>query len=164
MYGAALLLTGPPQRSGPLDRRGTALARERCLLGRRNGTRGLFRVSQKLGRVKMHKTEVRILFSTLSLAALFLLLLSPTGPAWASPVTEAEKGNVVRLPKDAYEVQEPLLYQVQRGDDLHWLAAKFYGDARQWVKIYEANRSAIANPNRLQIGQTLTIPAHVTAR
>jgi len=112
----------------------------------------------------MHKTGLRILFPTLSLAALFLLLSSLAGPAWSSPITETEKGNVVRLPEGAYEVKEPLLYQVQRGDDLHWLAAKFYGDARQWVKIYEANRSALANPNRLQIGQTLTIPAHVPAR
>ncbi len=112
----------------------------------------------------MEKTGLRTLLAAGALVALLPLLLFPAGPACSSPVTEAEKGSIVRLPENAYEVKEPLLYQVQRGDDLHWLAAKFYGDARQWVKIYEANRTAIANPNRLQIGQTLTIPAHAPAR
>lgn len=112
----------------------------------------------------MKKTGLRILLATGALGALLFFSLFPAGPACSSPVTEAEKGSVVRLPENAYEVREPLLYQVQRGDDLHWLAAKFYGDARQWVKIYEANRSTIANPNRLQIGQTLAIPAHAPAR
>jgi nucleoid-associated protein YgaU len=112
----------------------------------------------------MQNTTFRILAATGILVALLPVFLFPAGSVSSSPVTENEKGSVVRLPENAYQVQEPLLYQVQRGDDLHWLAAKFYGDARQWVKIYEANRSAIRNPNRLKVGQTLTIPAHVTAR
>lgn len=112
----------------------------------------------------MEKTGLRILVAAGSLAALLYFLLFPAAPACSSSVTQAEKGTIVRLPENAYEVREPLLYQVQRGDDLHWLAAKFYGDARQWVKIYEANRSSIAHPNRLQVGQTLTIPAHAPAR
>lgn len=112
----------------------------------------------------MEKTGMRTFFTAGLLAAMLSFWLLPAGPACSSPVTQAEKGHIVPLPENAYEVKEPFRYQVQRGDDLHWLAAKFYGDARQWVKIYEANRSAIAHPNRLQIGQTLTIPAHEPAR
>ena len=79
----------------------------------------------------------------------------------ASALTESDKGTIVRLPKDAYRVPEPILYEVQANDNLHWLAAKFYGDARQWVRIYQANRERVRNPNLLRIGQQLRIPANL---
>lgn len=78
----------------------------------------------------------------------------------ASAITESDKGTIVGLPYDAYRVPEPFLYEVKRNDNLHWLAAKFYGDARQWVRIYQANRERVRNPNLLGIGQQLLIPAN----
>jgi nucleoid-associated protein YgaU len=89
-----------------------------------------------------------LLFST-------LVLSSP-----ASAITEADKGTLVRLVEDAYFVPEPFLYEVKGDDNLHWLAAKFYGDPRQWVRIYDANRERVHNPNVLRIGQQLLIPAN----
>lgn len=84
-----------------------------------------------------------------------LLMSSPV-----SAITRSEMGTVVRLPDDAYRVAEPFLYEVKADDNLHWLAAKFYGDARQWERIYEANRDKIQNPNILRVGQQLLIPAN----
>lgn len=63
----------------------------------------------------------------------------------------------------AYRVQlealpEEILHPVAEGQDLHLLAAYYYGDARQWVRIFQANRAEIKNPNQIYPGQTLRIP------
>jgi hypothetical protein len=50
------------------------------------------------------------------------------------------------------------LHQVMPGDDLHLIAGYYYGDARQWERIWEANRDRIRNPNRIQRGALLRIP------
>ncbi len=78
-----------------------------------------------------------------------------TSPLWA--ISESDKGTLVSLPDDAYHVSKSFTYAVQTGDNLHWLAAKFYGDARQWKTIYEANKKKLRNPNILSTGQSLTI-------
>lgn len=50
------------------------------------------------------------------------------------------------------------LHQVQPTDNLHLLAAYYYRDARQWRRIFDANRGAIKNPNLIYIDQILRIP------
>lgn len=52
----------------------------------------------------------------------------------------------------------PSTYTVQKGDTLEKIAKKVYGDARRWPRIYQANRQALTNPNRVYPGQELTIP------
>lgn len=49
-------------------------------------------------------------------------------------------------------------YTVAAGDSLSKIAKKFYGDANQWKKIFEANRDIIKNPDLIKPGQTLKIP------
>jgi nucleoid-associated protein YgaU len=49
-------------------------------------------------------------------------------------------------------------YTVVKGDSLSKLAKRFYGDAQQWHKIYEANRDQIKNPDLIYPGQTFRIP------
>lgn len=48
--------------------------------------------------------------------------------------------------------------QLTEGSRLAWLAKKYYGDARFWVYIYEANRDHISNPNSITIGTTIKVP------
>lgn len=50
-----------------------------------------------------------------------------------------------------------LLHKVGPGENLHILAAYYYGDARAWTRIYEFNRRAIGNPNWIKAGQVLRI-------
>jgi hypothetical protein len=50
------------------------------------------------------------------------------------------------------------LHQVLPGDDLHLLAGYYYGDARQWERIWQANRDQVSNPNRIRRGTLLRIP------
>jgi nucleoid-associated protein YgaU len=49
-------------------------------------------------------------------------------------------------------------YTVQSGDSLSKIAKHFYGDANQWNRIFEANRDTVKDANKIQPGQTLTIP------
>ena len=50
-------------------------------------------------------------------------------------------------------------YVVKSGDCLWSISQKAYGTGRQWQVIYEANKTAIKNPNDLRVGQVLVIPA-----
>lgn len=50
------------------------------------------------------------------------------------------------------------MHQVQVEDNLHLIAAYYYGDARQWPKVYAANRALIGrNPHIIHKGQVLTV-------
>lgn len=49
-------------------------------------------------------------------------------------------------------------YIVKEGDNLWNIAKKFYGDASQYMTIYNANKDKISNPNLIFPGQVLWIP------
>lgn len=49
-------------------------------------------------------------------------------------------------------------YTVQKGDSLYKIAKEFYGDGSLYSRIYEANKSSIANKSVIRIGQVLNIP------
>jgi nucleoid-associated protein YgaU len=48
-------------------------------------------------------------------------------------------------------------YVVKAGDTLSKISKNFYGDANQYPKIAKANN--IPDPDKIQVGQELTIPA-----
>ena len=50
-------------------------------------------------------------------------------------------------------------YTVQKGDTLSHIAQAQYGRASQWKRIFEANRDQLDDPDRIQPGQVLKIPA-----
>ncbi len=49
-------------------------------------------------------------------------------------------------------------YTVQKGDSLSKIAKREYGDAKQWKRIFEANKDRIKNPDVIQPGWVLTLP------
>jgi len=49
-------------------------------------------------------------------------------------------------------------YTIKKGDSLSKIAKQFYGDAKQWNKIFEANKDAIKNPDLIFPGQVIKIP------
>jgi nucleoid-associated protein YgaU len=67
---------------------------------------------------------------------------SSTAPKPATPAAPAEQ-----------------IYTVVAGDSLSKISKKLYGDANQWKRIFEANRDQIKNPDLIQPGQKLKIPA-----
>lgn len=50
-------------------------------------------------------------------------------------------------------------YTVVAGDNLSKIARHFYGSANAWKQIFDANRDQLTDPDRIQPGQTLKIPA-----
>ena len=68
---------------------------------------------------------------------------------------DVESGHSSTAPKAKPAV---VTYTVQKGDSLSKIAKEFYGDAREWKKIYEANKERIKNPDLIQPGWVLTIP------
>lgn len=56
------------------------------------------------------------------------------------------------------KTEEETIYVVQKGDTLSALAQRFYGKASLYMKIFEANRDVLSNPDLIKIGQKLRIP------
>jgi nucleoid-associated protein YgaU len=67
-------------------------------------------------------------------------------------------------PKDAAAKPTPAAaaefewYEVQKGDTLSALAKRFYGKASQYMKIFDANKDVLTNPDLIKVGQKLRIP------
>lgn len=53
---------------------------------------------------------------------------------------------------------EDRVYEVVSGDTLGAIAQKFYGNAGAYMKIFEANRDILDDPNLIKVGQILRIP------
>jgi LysM repeat protein len=49
-------------------------------------------------------------------------------------------------------------YTVKSGDTLSKIAKEFYGNAGDYMKIFNANTDQLDDPNKIQVGQTLVIP------
>ena len=49
-------------------------------------------------------------------------------------------------------------YEIVSGDTLGGIAKKYYGSAGKYMKIFEANRDIISDPNKIYPGQKIRIP------
>jgi len=49
-------------------------------------------------------------------------------------------------------------YTVAAGDSLSKIAKQFYGNANEYMKIFEANKDKLTDPNTIKVGQQLVIP------
>ena len=50
-------------------------------------------------------------------------------------------------------------HTVASGDTLSKIAAQYYGSANEYMRIFEANKPMLSDPNKIYPGQTLRIPA-----
>lgn len=50
-------------------------------------------------------------------------------------------------------------YTVAAGDSLSKIAKQFYGNANDYMKIFEANKDKLTDPNTIKVGQQLVIPS-----
>src|SRR5277367_3645465 len=49
-------------------------------------------------------------------------------------------------------------YIVQPGDSLSKISKQFYGDANKYMKIFEANKDKMSDPDKVKVGAELLIP------
>jgi LysM repeat protein len=50
------------------------------------------------------------------------------------------------------------VHEVVSGDTLSGISKHYYGKASLYMKIFEANRDQLSDPNRIKVGQKLKIP------
>ena len=50
-------------------------------------------------------------------------------------------------------------YTIKSGDTLSRISKQFYGDANEYMRIFYANRDKLKDPDKIQVGQQLVIPA-----
>ena len=67
-------------------------------------------------------------------------------------------GVEVRVIQRADDTEQYRFYTVNAGDSLGAISIRFYGDARFYDVIFEANRAILSSPDRIRTGQRLVIP------
>jgi nucleoid-associated protein YgaU len=72
--------------------------------------------------------------------------------------SDVQSGSSSTAPEAPAPQQADRTYTVVKGDSLSKIAKRFYGDAQQWRRIYEANRDQIQNPDLIHPGQTFRVP------
>ena len=63
-------------------------------------------------------------------------------------------------PTSAPTAASATTYTVQSGDTLSAISKKFYGNANDYMEIYNANRDQLTDPDKIKPGQVLKIPQH----
>ena len=58
----------------------------------------------------------------------------------------------------AFSTPAARTYTVQAGDSLSKISKQFYGDANKYMKIFEANKDKLVDPDKIKPGQELVIP------
>jgi len=97
-------------------------------------------------------------------------VLSPRGPTFdllppemeLAPLPDVGTGTeeFVLVPAEAPDalLAHPQTYEVRKGDTLSHVSLKFYGTAKSWRRIWDANREIVPAPDKLKPGTVLTIP------
>ncbi|MDH3861169.1 MAG: peptidoglycan-binding protein LysM [Gammaproteobacteria bacterium] len=61
-------------------------------------------------------------------------------------------------PKPEEPEEKAEIYEIVSGDTLGAIAKRYYGNASKYVKIFEANKDIISDPNKIYPGQKIRIP------
>ncbi|MEN8809268.1 MAG: LysM peptidoglycan-binding domain-containing protein, partial [Desulfobacterales bacterium] len=61
----------------------------------------------------------------------------------------------ISAPPQAAQVE---YYVIQKGDSLSAIAKRYYGNAQDYPRIFDANREVIKNPDLIYPGQKIRIP------
>lgn len=90
-------------------------------------------------------------------------VLASAGPAapQRADFSNVQAGSSSTAPAPAPQEQ---WHTVAKGDSLSKIAKRYYGDAQQWRLIYDANREQVKDPDLIQPGWKLRIPASAQKR
>ena len=80
-----------------------------------------------------------------------------TVPDWRNDVVAEIK--VVPKPGVDAPVSSMKTYTVKKGDTLSKIARDYLGDANGYMKIFNANKDQLSDPDEIKPGQVLKIPA-----
>jgi nucleoid-associated protein YgaU len=80
-----------------------------------------------------------------------------TVPDWRTDVVADLK--VMPKPGVAAPVSSMKTYTVKKGDTLSGIARDHLGDAKEYMRIFDANKDQLTDPDKIMPGQVLKIPA-----
>ena len=80
-----------------------------------------------------------------------------TVPDWRNDVIADLK--VVPKPGVSAPVSSMKTYVVKPGDTLSAIAREYLGDAKEYMRIFDANKDQLSDPDKIKPGQVLKIPA-----
>jgi nucleoid-associated protein YgaU len=72
--------------------------------------------------------------------------------------SNVQGGSSSTVPSDSNNSNGGRTYVVVKGDSLSAIAKREYGEAKEWPRIYDANRDIIKDPDLIYPGQTLRLP------
>ena len=82
-----------------------------------------------------------------------------SGSSTTAAEPEATLPPLAPVPSPTGTTGQSQTYVVVAGDSLSKIAKHFYGNAGEWRRIFEANKDRIKDPDMIQPGWKLTIPA-----
>lgn len=88
-------------------------------------------------------------------------LVDPNYSDLTADITVSETGAAGRAQTAGAGIgggQQTRTYTVRPGDTLSKISREFYGDANQYMKIFEANRDRLKDPDKIRPGQEIVIP------
>ena len=80
-----------------------------------------------------------------------------TVPDWRNDVVADIQ--VVPKPGVSAPVSSMKTYTVKKGDTLSKIAKEYLGDANDYMRIFDANKDQLTDPDMIKPGQVLKIPA-----
>lgn len=122
-----------------------------------------------LKNLKLNEEKISFFLGLLAVFLVGALLVNyfrsvnrPTGQTTSASTSanETSSGEIKSLEEIANpgQVNLPAEYIIKKGDNLWKIAAAVYGDGYSWDKIYEANKTQIADPDVLNEGTRITLP------
>ena len=78
-----------------------------------------------------------------------------TVPDWRNDIV----AEVTIDPHAKAQAAQASTYTVQAGDTLSKIAKEHYGNANDYMKIFNANKDQLSDPDKIKPGQVLKIPA-----
>src|SRR3954462_5641970 len=77
-------------------------------------------------------------------------------PKTAQPQTQNQNQTQTQTQTQASRFQT---YKVKQGDTLSKISQQFYGNANDYMRIFNANKDKLKDPDHVNIGEELKIPA-----
>lgn len=82
-------------------------------------------------------------------------------PNWQNDLTadfSVDQSRAMAAAAGGGQGQSTQTYTVKAGDNLSKISKQFYGDPNEYMRIFYANRDKLNDPDKIQVGQQLTIP------
>jgi LysM domain-containing protein len=84
-------------------------------------------------------------------------LVNPNGDDITAEIT-VDQSRAMGAAAGGGQGQGGQTYTVKSGDTLSRISKQFYGNANEYMRIFYANRDKLHDPDKIQVGQQLTIP------